>query len=101
MEVIELELKEDCSFSEYMAIVTDFNEWAKDYGYRTEVAMPLHSRNLTSLYWMGRSADAATFGKAWDTWRDALSDEDSVPAKLQARFSECETNLRRVSYDVY
>ncbi len=101
MEVIEFELQEGCSFSEYMGVVRDFNEWAKDYGYRAEIAMPLHSSNLTSLYWMGRAADAATFGTAWDIWRDSQSDANSVPAKLQARFSKCSKNVARSSYDVY
>ena len=101
MDVIEFQLKEDCSFSEYMEIVVDFNKWGKEYGYQTKIAYPLQSNNLVSMYWLGTSANAAAFGKAWDAWRDAQSDMDSVPAKLQARFSACEDNLGRRGYDVY
>jgi hypothetical protein len=56
---------------------------------------------LTSYYWLGTSKDAAAFGKAWDAWRDALGDSESTPAKLAARFQECNVNLGRRSYDVY
>ncbi len=101
MDVIEFELHEDCSLSSYMEIVADFNEWGKSYGYQAKIAAPLQSSNLTSMYWLGTSANAAAFGKAWDAWRDSQSNADSAPAKLQARFAECTTNLGRRSYDVY
>lgn len=102
LDVIEVKLKEGCTFAEYLAIKDDFNsKWAAKYGYRAEVIMPVQSHNLVSLYWVGRTADAATFGKAWDHWRDGLSDPDSMPAKLWARFSACSTNISRRGYDVY
>ncbi len=101
MDVIEFKMRDGCSFDKYMEIVADFNEWGKEYGYNAKIAYPLQSNNLVSMYWLGTSADAATFGKAWDAWRDAQSDMDSVPAKLQARFSECTENLGRRGYDVY
>ncbi len=101
MDVIEFKMKDGCSFGEYMAIVADFNEWGKDYGYKAKIAYPLQSNNVTSMYWLGTSANAATFGKAWDAWRDAQSDADSVAAKLQARFSACTENLGRRGYDLY
>lgn len=101
MDVIEFKLKEDCSVSKYMQIVADFNDWGKTVGYRAKIAVPLQSNNLVSWYWLGTSADAATFGKAWDTWRDAQDNPDSVPAKLQARFAECSENIGRRGYDIY
>lgn len=101
MEVIEVRLKDDCAFADYLQIVQDFNAWARERGYETEIAAPLHSDDVKSLYWMGRTRDAATFGEAWDAWRAALGDPDSEPAKLSARFGECVTNLSRRSYDVY
>jgi hypothetical protein len=103
LDVIQLQLKEGCSVEQYLGIVKDFNEqWAKDHGYRAEVAVPLQSRDLASIFWLGRSADAATFGKAWDVWRDAQSDSKSLPAKLQERFDKCtEGNQARRGYDVY
>jgi hypothetical protein len=53
------------------------------------------------MFWVGRSKDAATFGKAWDTWRDGLSVPDSLASKLWARFQACTTNLSRRGYDAY
>ena len=101
MDVIEFKLKEECSVSEYMEIVADFNKWGKSVGYQAKVAVPVQSNNLVSWYWLGTSANAATFGKAWDTWRDAMGNPDSTPANLQARFAKCSENIARRGYDVY
>jgi hypothetical protein len=100
-DVIEFKLKDACTLSSYLGIVKDFNEWGKGHGYRAEVAMKVQHSDLTTLIWLGRSANAGAFGKAWDTWRDALSDANSVPAKLNARFAACSENVSRRSYDVY
>ena len=100
-DVIAFEMTGECSFAQYMDIVEDFNEWGADHGYQAKVAMPLQSDNLTTYFWVGESANAAAFGAAWDAWRDDLGNASSTPAKLQARFSKCSTNTRRVSYDVY
>ena len=103
MDVISFKLQEHCSLSEYLAIKNDFNEqWAKDYSYKAEVAVPLQSDDLTTYYWVGRSANAETFGKAWDAWRDQLEDPDSLAAQLEARFTACSEQLEvREGYDVY
>ena len=101
MDVIEFKMLEGCSMNQYLAIVEDFNKWGENYGYEAKIAFPLQSNNLTSVYWLGMSANAAAFGKAWDAWRDAQGDADSVPAKLSARFAECAENLGRRSYDVF
>lgn len=101
MDVIEFELVEGCSLSKYMEIVGDFNEWGKKYGYNAEVAVPLQSNNLINMFWLSSSANAASFGKTWDAWRDAQDDPSSTPAKLQARFSECSEELGRRGYDIY
>ena len=101
MDVIEFKILEGCSRGQYMAIVEDFNKWGEDYGYEAKVAFPLQSNNLTNLYWLGTSANAAAFGKAWDAWRDGQADADSVPAKLAARFAACSQNIGRRGYDVF
>ena len=101
LDVIEVKLKDGCSFSKYLAIAKDFNEWGKGHGYKAEVLMPVQRTNLESMFWVGRSANAETFGKAWDSWRDAQAKADSVPAKLAARFSACSTNVSRSGYDTY
>jgi len=101
MDVIEFELRDGCSFSKYMGIVSDFNKWGEAYGYHSKIAMPLQNENLTSLYWLGTSANATAFGKAWDAWRDAQGDADSAEAKLNVRFEACSKNLSRHGYDIY
>lgn len=101
LDVIKFELKEGCTFAQHQEITADFNKWGEQYGYRARVAMPLNGDDLNSLYWLGETADAAAFGKAWDTWRDALSDPGSTPAELWARFEVCSTNVGRWGYDLY
>ncbi len=101
-DVILVKLHENCSVQDYVKIKDDFNAtWAKDYGYLAEVSVPLQATDLSTVFWVGRSANAAAFGKAWDAWRDAQSDPKSTAAKLQARFDECSTNLSRRGFDVY
>lgn len=103
MDVIQMKLGKNCSVAQYVAIMKEFNEqWAKDYGYEAELAVPLQSHDLASVFWVGRSANAEAFGKAWDAWRDAQSDPTSMAAKLQARFDACgEVVEARRGYDVY
>jgi hypothetical protein len=102
LDVIEFKLNDGCSFEKYMEIVKDFNtQFGASNGYKAEVLMPIQSQNLVSMYWVGRTKDAAAFGKAWDTWRNALGDPNSVPSKLWARFGACSSNLSRRGYDVY
>ena len=101
-DVIQLQLKEGCSVTQYVAIMKDFNDdWAKKYGYSAELAVPLQSDDLATVVWVGRSANAGAFGQAWDVWRDASADPESLPAKLQARFDACAVEKARRSYDIY
>ena len=102
IDVIEVQLNEDCALSTYLAIKDDFNEqWAKKYDYHAEVLVPIQSNNLTSLFWVGRSTNAEAFGKAWDHWNSDLIDPDSVASKLWARFLNCGANIGRRGYDAY
>ena len=100
-DVIEVQLNEDCSVAKYLEIKDDFNQqWGKKNGYRAEVYVPIQSDNLISLYWVGKSANAAAFGKAWDQWRNDLNKSDSVASKLWGRFQACSKNVSRNGYDV-
>ncbi len=102
MDVIKFKLTGECTLAEYLEIKDDFNaQWGKNNGYSSRVAMALQNDDLESMYWIGTAENAAAFGAAWDTWRDALGDPDSVPAKLWARFQVCSTNLSRHGYDIY
>lgn len=102
LDVIEFKLNEGCTLEKHLETVRDFNaQWGAKYGYKAEVLVPIQSNNLTSLFWIGRSKDAASYGKGWDTWRNELRDPNSVASKLWARFQGCSTNLGRRGYDVY
>lgn len=102
LDVIKFKLTENCSFSEYMVIVQDFNtQWGESNGYNSRIAMPLQDDDLGSMYWMGTAKNAAAFGAAWDTWRDALGDPESLPSKLSERFQVCSVNISRHGYDIY
>lgn len=102
VDVIAAKLNTGCSMAKYLQIVKDFNEtWAKDYGYRAEVLFPLQSRDLTTIYWLGRISNASAFGKGFDAWNAAQADANSVPARLAARFRECSTNESRAGYLSY
>ncbi|WP_219895185.1 hypothetical protein [Aquisediminimonas profunda] len=102
LDVIQVKLKSTCSLPTYLGIVADFNtSWGKAHGYNTRIAVPLHSNDLTIISWLGTTANAEVFGKAWDAWRDAQRDANSTAAKLQARFNDCGDNVMRRSYDVF
>lgn len=102
LDVIEFKLNDGCSFSTYIQIVKDFNaQWAAKNAYKAEVLTPIQSNNLESMFWIGRSKDAAAFGKAWDTWRTEIADANTVAGKLDARFAACVTNLGRRGYDIH
>ena len=102
LDVINFKLDESCSFGTYLEIVDDFNEWGEAYGYQAEIAAPLFNESLDTYYWLGRSADNETFGKAYDAWEAGQADADSVPAKLNARFGECgEENMARRAYRTF
>jgi hypothetical protein len=71
MDVIQVNLDDKCSVDKYVEIKNDFNEqWGKSNGYMAEVLVPIQNDDLVSLFWVGRTANAAAFGAAWDAWRD-------------------------------
>ena len=102
LDVIQGKLKEKCSVETYVRLKDDFNDqWGKSHGYRAEIAAPVLSNDLSSVFWTGHCASAESFGKAWDTWRTELSDSKSVAGKLNERFEKCSTNESRRGYDLY
>jgi hypothetical protein len=102
MDVIQVKLDDKCSVDKYVEIKNDFNEqWGKNNGYMAEVLVPIQNDDLVSLFWVGRTANAAAFGAAWDAWRDQLTDSKSVAAKLWARLQKCAGNQSRSGFDVY
>lgn len=89
LDVMEIRLREDCSFDQYLQIIKAFNEWAADWDYRADLARPLMGSEPEVLYWLGRAPNTETFGRAWDAWREAQRDPDSRPADLGSRLREC------------
>ena len=83
LDVISFTLDESCSFGTYLEIVDDFNEWGEAYGYQAEIAAPLFTDDMAAHYWLGRSADNETFGKAYDAWEAGQADAESVPGKAR------------------
>lgn len=102
LDVIDFKLKEGCDFAKYLQIANDFNtQWGASHGYHADVAVPPQGSDLESMRWLGRSKDAATFGKAWDSWRTEITDPTTVAGKLAARFGACSINTARRGFDVY
>lgn len=101
LDVISFTLKDGCSLEQYIEIVDDFNDWGEAHGYQAEIAAPMFSENMDTHYWLGRSADNETFGKAYDAWQAGQADADSVPSRLNARFGECTTNMTRRAYATF
>ncbi len=90
MDVIPITLKESCSLSAFIKMKDDFNKnWGKDYNYHVEIAAPLQSNDMSTIYWMGRSKNTAAFGAAFDAWSEEIQDSESVAGKLNARFVDC------------
>ena len=103
LDVIPFTLKESCSLGTYIKIKDDFNKnWAKDYDYHAEVAAPLQSNDMSTIFWLGSSKNAAAFGAAFDAWNKGIQDPESVAGKLNARFTDCLNPWEsRRSYLVY
>ncbi|MFT6907778.1 MAG: hypothetical protein ACI9MS_000267 [Glaciecola sp.] len=102
LDVIQVELEENCGFNQYLAIAEDFNNnWAKEYDYKVEILIPVQSNDLKSIFWVGRSSDAVAFGKAWEAWVSDLGKSDSVASILSGRFDKCGNNMSRRSYGAY
>ena len=102
LDVIPGKLKEKCTLAKYVEIKNDFNEqWGKSHGYRAEVASPVQSNDLATIFWIGHATSAEAFGRAWDTWRTELSNSKSVAAKLNERLEKCVENTGRSGYDTF
>jgi hypothetical protein len=99
VDVIAGKLKPGCTVPKYLQIVQDFrDQWANANGYKVEILFPAQSRDLSTIYWVGRMANFEAFGKVADSWTAAMADANSVPAKLAARLGECTTNESRAGY---
>jgi hypothetical protein len=90
VDVLSAKPKEGCSVATLQLIVKDFNEtWAKEGTYKAELLVPMMSQDVNTVYWVGRTKDAETFGKGLERWRREAMDANSVAGKLSARMSQC------------
>lgn len=98
IDVIEFKMKEGCTMTKYLEIVKDFNAHMSPQGYKAEILTPLHSSNLESMFWVGRSKNNESFGKAADAYSSAVADPNTTEGKFSARFRDCSTSIARRSY---
>jgi hypothetical protein len=82
-DVIEFKLKDGCSLASYLQVVKDFNEWGKEHGYWAEIASKVQHSDLTTLLWIGRSTNAAAFGRAWGNRHSWQSTGSHWPAATE------------------
>ena len=102
VDVLSATLKDGCSVSTLQQIVKDFNAtWAKDGVYKAELLVPMMSRDLGTLYWVGRTKDAESFGSGLERWRKEIADPNSVAGKLAARLGQCATWGSRGGFTTY
>lgn len=102
LDVISSKLKPGCTFATYMGITKDFNDTlGKAHGYIAQLMLPVHGSDTSLVIWVGTTASAEAFNKAWDAWRTPLAKPNMTEAKLQARFDACTTQISRASYDTY
>ena len=97
-DVIELKLTDKCDLEKYLEIVEDFNAYYTDRGYQTEILIPLHAETQDSLFWIGRTADTETFGRAYDHWVAERVKSGTEVSKLDSRFEKCSNLVSRSSY---
>ena len=100
VDVIELKMTK-CTLADYMTIVRDFNAWGKNHGYQAEIAVKVYHADPSTMIWLGRTANAKTAGKAWDTWRNGQADAASEPHRLAKRLMACHEVVGRRAYDTY
>jgi len=57
---------------------------------------------MSTVFWVGRSKNAAALRAAFDAWNEGIQDPESVAGNLNARFIDCpEPWEARLSYILY
>jgi len=97
VDVITNKLTGDCTMEKYLATVDDFRGvmTAQGYSYTVEVLVPVTGSDLSSVFWVGRTKDLATFGAEYSKWLTALGKSGSPESKANASLNECATNVSR------
>ena len=101
LDVIAFKLKPACTMADFIQLNKEMNDWGKKYNMTSEVAVPVFSDNPAGSAWLGRTPNAAAFGKVWDAWRTAVDNADPVVKKMNDRWSECTETVYRRGFDTY
>ena len=101
LDVLAFKLKPACTLKDFIALNQQMNEWGKPYNLTAEVVVPVFSDMPDGYAWVGRTPNAETFGKAWDTWRAAEVKGEEPVSKLNARWTECTEVVYRRGFDTY
>lgn len=74
----------------YIKNKDDFDKnWGMDYACHVEITAPLQSNDMSTIFWLGRSKNAVSFGAVFDAWNEGIPATESVAGKLNARFVDC------------
>ena len=97
VDVITNKMSADCTMEQYLASVEEFRGvmTSQGYTYTVEILAPVTGADLSSVFWVGRTKDFATFGAEYTKWLAALGQEGSPEAKVNAKLNECSMNVSR------
>ena len=87
----------DCSQEKYLELVDEFRGVMKSqkYSYMVEIAIPLINDQMDVVFWIGRTADFATFGQEYSRWEKAVATGGTPEAKMNDKLNSCGENLTR------
>lgn len=97
VDVIVNSMNDGCPLDKYLGHVEEFRGVMKseNYSYTVEILQPLMGDDVSVIYWVGRTADLATFGAEYTRWEQALENAGSPESKVNAKLNECTTNVSR------
>jgi hypothetical protein len=97
LEVFHMELNDDCTAPELQGVG---DKLTKKFGadvYSVEILTNGHGATNTSVLWIGRSPNAATWGKANDNWAAEIASGGQA-AQLNAEIGGCASTVTSGSW---
>jgi hypothetical protein len=96
VDAISNKLIGGCTLDQYLVAVGEFRGVMKSegYGYTVEIMQPL-TGELGAIWWVGRTADLATYAADYTRWEKALANAGSPEAKVNAKLDACAENVSR------
>jgi hypothetical protein len=101
MHVVTFKLKPDCTRNEVGLVVYEAGQWGREMGLESRVAYPVYSGNPDENHWILSTRDSEAWGKAWNTWRNAIIAEDPLVTKINDAFEQCAERVRSEAFQVY